>query len=211
MNYSSDLHRPRSHTAAFIALRGVAGALLLAAAVLKAHQLLTGPALGAYWWDARPWQALAISGEVLLAGWMWSGLVPSITRRLGASIFGIFGAIALVKAMGGEASCGCFGRVAVNPWVTLALDVGLCVAFILIRPKQAQPGEVSGAGRLNRWGRERWVPSAAVALAGVVGAGLGLWTMNAEPARLQAETGAFIGEGGAYSNPNNGSGTLFRC
>lgn len=182
-------------TKAFIVLRGMAGSLLIVASCLKAHQLLTGPVSGEYWWDARPWQALAVGGELLLAGWMWSGLAPQLTRIFGLGIFSMFSIMTLIKALGGETSCGCFGELTVSPWITLGIDLALWFGFALIRPVSKSIDQ-NAAIRPQSW-LEPVValPWALVVLAGVVGGTLSFWTLTTEPARLQADTGELLGDG----------------
>jgi hypothetical protein len=72
-----------------------------------------------------------------------------------------YAAFALSKALSGAASCGCFGRVAVNPWVTFSLDLAALPAALLVARQAAEPPL-----------RRRFlVPRAALGLA-VLGVGL---------------------------------------
>ena len=50
--------------------------------------------------------------------------------------FGLFIAVTLQKGLIGAESCGCFGRVKVNPWITLlAIDIPLFLGLVIFRPK----------------------------------------------------------------------------
>jgi hypothetical protein len=40
----------------------------------------------------------------------------------------------LSRGIGGAGSCGCFGAVKVNPFLTFALDVGIVVLLVVFRP-----------------------------------------------------------------------------
>jgi hypothetical protein len=43
----------------------------------------------------------------------------------------------LSRGIGGAGSCGCFGAVKVNPFLTFALDVGIVVLLVVFRPVNA--------------------------------------------------------------------------
>jgi thiol-disulfide isomerase/thioredoxin len=50
--------------------------------------------------------------------------------------FGLFIVVTLQKGLIGAESCGCFGRVKVNPWITLlAIDIPLFLGLVIFRPK----------------------------------------------------------------------------
>jgi hypothetical protein len=50
--------------------------------------------------------------------------------------FGLFIVVTLQKGFIGAESCGCFGRVKVNPWITLsAIDIPLFILLLLFRPR----------------------------------------------------------------------------
>jgi hypothetical protein len=51
--------------------------------------------------------------------------------------------ITLYKAVTGAASCGCFGSVHVNPWITLfAIDLPALLALSIFRPKPVLPPRI---------------------------------------------------------------------
>ncbi|MGM0487605.1 MAG: MauE/DoxX family redox-associated membrane protein, partial [Planctomycetota bacterium] len=125
----------------------LAGVLLLAAG-LKGYQLATEPALNATVLDA-PWFLIAVVEFELLFGlWLLGNIWPEWTRRAAILCFAVFAAVSLYKALSGAASCGCLGRVAVNPWYTFTMDVAAVLALFWWRP--------SGAGAST--GRLRWPP-----------------------------------------------------
>ncbi|MBN2022776.1 MAG: hypothetical protein JW809_08260 [Pirellulales bacterium] len=104
-------------------VRALLGLLLLAAAVLKAHQLATEPVLGAGLLDSR-WVLIAtVEFELFFGLWLLAGLLPRLTWAAAIGCFVLFAGVSLHKALSGAASCGCFGRVEVNPWYTCTLDV----------------------------------------------------------------------------------------
>jgi len=55
-----------------------------------------------------------------------------------AFLFATFGAFSAYQGALGHNSCGCFGDVRINPWLTCTLDLLLAVACLLIRAKTAQ-------------------------------------------------------------------------
>lgn len=66
---------------------------------------------------------LSIAGELAIVGLMV--LVPRLARPAGLFLLGIFLPVLIGDLMLGASSCGCFGAVAVSPWVTLVIDGGL--------------------------------------------------------------------------------------
>ncbi|MEN8163890.1 MAG: hypothetical protein ABFS37_07160 [Acidobacteriota bacterium] len=66
---------------------------------------------------------LSIAGELAVAGLMV--LVPRLARPIGLFLLGLFLPVLVGDLMLGASSCGCFGAVAVSPWVTLVIDGGL--------------------------------------------------------------------------------------
>jgi hypothetical protein len=111
-------------------LRLALGALLVTAAVLKTHTLATAPLVGTGLLASR-WFVLAVAQvELLVAFWLLAGIWPMSAWRSAIALFGVFGAVSLSKALAGEASCGCFGRVTVSPWLTTALNVGAVFALV---------------------------------------------------------------------------------
>jgi hypothetical protein len=118
----------------FVVVRWLLGMLLLAAAALKVAGLgvaAVGP-IGIF--SSPAFQVGVVGFEVFLALWLLSGrnLIGSWLMALGA--FVAFAGVNLYLAWIGQASCGCFGRLSVNPWYVLGLDVGILVALVAARP-----------------------------------------------------------------------------
>ncbi len=167
--------------------RLVLGLLLLGAAVLKAHQLATEPVAGHGLLGARWFLILGLEVEIVLGLLLVSGLWPRAAWWGALLCFALFAVLTARKAWAGEASCGCFGTVPVDPWYTLVLDVGALTALAMFRPDPRQFGPAPD------W-RRRSAGMAAVALA--IGLPAGLVSGLYEPARL-AEDGHVAGSGRA--------------
>jgi hypothetical protein len=73
--------------------------------------------------------------EFILGIALLSGLWPRLVWFAAMACFALFSGLTLYKALSGEASCGCFGRVAVNPWYTLVLDLSTVTALAIFRPR----------------------------------------------------------------------------
>jgi hypothetical protein len=129
------------------------GLLLLTAAVLKTHQLATEPVLGTGLLESRWFLAVVVEYELLLGFWLFSGLFQRTAWWILLATFAGFAVVAAAKAVSGEASCGCFGRVATPPWLVLVIDVCAILALCWCRVSPA--------------GRDR-VPSRSVFLRGQV-------------------------------------------
>jgi hypothetical protein len=118
----------------------VLGLLLLTAAVLKGHELLTVPVANKDLWSWRPFLIFQVEFELALGIWLLSGVFKRLAWLAALACFSLFSCVTLYKGLSGAASCGCFGRVHINPWITLiAIDLPAVVALSLFRPPQGLP------------------------------------------------------------------------
>ena len=121
----------------------VLGMLLLIAAVLKGLQLLTEPVANSDIWSYRPFLILTVELELALSIWLLSGLFKKAAWLAALVCFSFFSIITLYKAVTGAASCGCFGSVEVNPWITLfAIDLPALLTLSIFRPKPVLPPRI---------------------------------------------------------------------
>ncbi len=112
------------------------GLLLLSASVLKGEQLLTEPVANNSIWTYRPFLVLQVECELALAVWFLSGLFRKAAWLAGLLCFTMFSAVTFYKGVTGAESCGCFGSVHVNTWITLfAIDVPAVIVLAVFRPK----------------------------------------------------------------------------
>lgn len=116
------------------------GILLLIAAALKGWQLLTEPVANNDIWSYRPFLILTVEFELALAIWLLSGLFKKAVWLVSLLCFSAFSAITLYKAITGADSCGCFGSIHVNPWISLLIiDLPAVMALSIFRPGLSFP------------------------------------------------------------------------
>jgi len=115
------------------------GCLLITAALLKAHNLYRDPFAIDPILPTRAWMIAALVSEFGVGVWLVTGVYARTARLIAAVLFGFFGTISLDRALNGEASCGCFGRVAVTPWLMSVLDFCLVLALATIQTPAIPP------------------------------------------------------------------------
>jgi hypothetical protein len=113
------------------------GILLIVAAGFKAHELIFEPAVTRRFWDSR-WLVIALTElELGLGLWLISGIHALPARRTALACFAAFAAVNGFKVWGGEASCGCFGRVLIPPAYILIFDLSALTGLWFWKPKRA--------------------------------------------------------------------------
>ncbi len=122
-------------------IMSLAGLLLMAAACLKAHEVMN---VGIPSWKTNPtgfWESyefflIQIPLEFALGAWMVCGLFRKAAWLAGTlAYFGFIFATTYKVVIGAE-SCGCFGQIHVDPWVTLlAIDIPFFLLLTIFRPK----------------------------------------------------------------------------
>lgn len=165
-------------------VRVLVAALLLAAAGLKTHQLATGPAPGqdilTYRWSL----IVQTEFEIVLGLWLLGGPLRRLGWATALACFIVFSGITFFKGIRGDASCDCFGRVQVHPWITMILDLAVVAALSIFRPKLRQLPR-------SRKQRIRLAMMVVIALAAGISAGLAMATYS--PARL-TDAGQIVGD-----------------
>ena len=152
---------PASHVACYDAVRVLVAVVLLTTAGLKGYQLATEPVRAAGLFESRWFLIGLVELELCFGLWLLSGSRPKLAWRAAVLCFGVFACVSAFKGVSGEASCGCFGRVSVNPWYTFALDLGLMGLLVAFPPARA-PGRT--------WRIPAWVCVLAFAGVGLPGA-----------------------------------------
>jgi Protein of unknown function (DUF1573) len=111
------------------------GLVLLLAAAFKVHAFWAGSNAAISLFSSPRWQVALIELETLLGLWLLTGLYPWSAWLAATAGFSLLASISLYLGLLGQPSCGCFGRVAVNPWSTFALDVAAVAALWHWRPQ----------------------------------------------------------------------------
>ncbi len=115
------------------------GVLLLAGASLKGHELLTIPMANNDLWSYRPFIIFQVEFELILGIWLLSGLWKRTAWGMTALCFFIFSCVTAYKGLAGADSCGCFGQIHVNPWITLfCIDLPCLLALIAFPPQNTK-------------------------------------------------------------------------
>lgn len=117
-----------------VLVRILVGGVLLLAASFKAYQLATEPTPETGLMTSRWFLTAVVEFELLLGLCLIFGVFARAVWTAAIACFTLFTCVTLYKALSGEASCGCFGAVQINPWFTLALDVGIVVALLRYAP-----------------------------------------------------------------------------
>lgn len=134
------------------AVRVALGLVLLVAAGLKAHQLATEPILGRGILNSPLFLIGLVEFELLLGVWLLFGLYPRYTRLAAVGVFAVFACVSLLQALRGQPTCGCFGKVAIDPWYTFAFDSVAVVCLLVIK-------NVRGLQRETVFGEAATVPA----------------------------------------------------
>ncbi len=142
----AEVHRSLATWTGYDVVRVVLGLLLLTAAALKGHQLATEPTAGASLLNSRWFLIAVVEFELFFGLWLLAGLYPRWTWLAALLCFGGFAGVSLYKAISGEATCGCFGSVEVNPLYTFTLDVMVQLALVRWPPHAAE-----SCGSPTRW------------------------------------------------------------
>lgn len=104
------------------------------AAGLKIHALAVDP-LSQDGFVTSPWLHLAmLEVELLMGLWLISGFEARKAWRVALVLFLGLSAISLYQGLTGQASCGCFGKVQVNPWITFSVDTAAVVLLFRFKP-----------------------------------------------------------------------------
>jgi hypothetical protein len=141
-----DMAAPRSFAfkhskwpAPYCVLLAVLGAVLLVAAGLKGHQLLTDFRPGGTLFTSRPFQVLTVETELALGLWLLSGIYRKVAGVVAMVYFIGLAAVSGYMVTAGAECCGCLGRLAVSPWFTFGFNLtALCGMALLPVPALAR-------------------------------------------------------------------------
>ena len=83
-----------------------------------------------------------------IAAWILSGYEVVWARRAVLALFLILLLVAGTRAVRGQQDCGCFGRIHVNPLITIAIDAAafIAICWCMVRNHDSLPPRPSGGG-----------------------------------------------------------------
>jgi len=129
--------------APFALISGLTAVILWCAGALKLYSAAALPITGT---EFRLDASLAAL-EIVFACWLVVGMYQRAARWLAALCFLAFLGVSLTRALGGEATCGCFGPLPINPWVTAGLDGFILVALLWGKPTAAAHATTNSSPR----------------------------------------------------------------
>lgn len=110
------------------------GVLLLAAAGLKAYGLAVDPVGGVGPFSSPVFQVAVTELEILLGIWLLWGRQPIAAWLTTLATFAAFAGASLLVGSAGQASCGCLGKVSLNPWYAFFIDLAALAVLVRARP-----------------------------------------------------------------------------
>jgi hypothetical protein len=129
----------------FRQFRFVIGTVFVLAAGLKAYQLSTVPLPPPVqnsvftplleFLNNRYLLMFVIEGEILFALILFSGILRQWTWFFSLLAFSAFSIVSAIKGLSGEGSCGCFGVVTINPWITTTFDFIIVILLVFFRER----------------------------------------------------------------------------
>jgi hypothetical protein len=136
----------------FHAVRVLLGGGLLLAAGLKADGFRLDPLAQDSFLSSPRLLIATIEVEIILGLFLLCGLAPRAAWASALAFFSLLIPVSLFIAVSGQASCGCLGRVSVNPWITFAIDVAVITTLALCRPppesRKRWPSALDGIVRI---------------------------------------------------------------
>ncbi len=166
----------------FTVVRVILGLLLLTTALLK---MSGGPAASDIMRSVLPFvsprlYSAGILFESILGFWLLSGLAPAWSWLCSIGFFALLSYMSSQLGIIGQASCGCFGKVQINPWWAFAADLIALLCLCRWRPAAIVTGLAQGIS----------AGAGAAAIVVVVGGGLLTYygSLGSALAHMQGET-----------------------
>lgn len=119
-----------THTPKPLNLRGqippiLTGLVLIVAAALKSVDMFNGIVTQHLFWHL-----VEILLETAVGLWLVSGRTARLAAMVTVSLFAVFTGVSATRGLTGHTSCGCFGPVHVNPWLTMMLDLMIVLVML---------------------------------------------------------------------------------
>jgi thiol-disulfide isomerase/thioredoxin len=113
----------------------ITAAVLLFASATKYIMIMNEPILSKSFWQSREFFIISVVLTAGLGIWLICGMFRKAAWLLAILAFAVFILDSIYRIIIGSASCGCFGRVEVNPWITLlAINIPIMALLLLFRP-----------------------------------------------------------------------------
>ncbi|MDR1269674.1 MAG: hypothetical protein LBK82_09120 [Planctomycetaceae bacterium] len=151
-------------------LRFVIGTILFLAAGLKAYQLSTVPLPPPVqnsvftplleFLNNRYLLMFVVESEILFALFLFSGIGRQWTWFFSLVGFFAFLIVSAIKGLSGENSCGCFGVVTINPWITATFDLIIVILLIIFR--EHCPFNLNLRLNLSKWEKQKFLLIAVI-------------------------------------------------
>lgn len=113
----------------------VIGILLFISATLKAYELSTVPVTVNGNFSSRVFSTGVVLIELAFSLVLLNGFWIQQVWKATITLFILFAGFSLYKALAGFESCGCFGRVQLNPWWTFLMDILVLVMLSRSKPE----------------------------------------------------------------------------
>jgi hypothetical protein len=158
----------------------VIGLFLLTAACLKLYGLALSPLARYEGFLSPAIQSVTVAWEILLGVWLLTSAYRFLSWLAAVATFIVFAGASGHLGLVGQAKCGCFGTVDVNPWTAFALDISALGLLTISRPTWE-----GWAACRSAW---FWGGGLAIILAGFASLGIARFgSIDAALARLRGE------------------------
>lgn len=160
--------------------------VLWAAAAGKAVQVVSEPMMADRWFWTLVLEIELVLGITVFLGrrsrWVWTGA---------GCFFVLLALLAGAKGLRGDTDCGCFGVVAVNPWITASLDIAIAALLLVFRspPRVVaalQTRDTEQSRQMHAW--QNKIARASFILVVLAGAGIAAMVAASQPGTLQADS-----------------------
>lgn len=111
------------------------GILLLTAALFKTSGTRFDPFFSTFSYYSSA-SLMLVQYELLLGSFLVFGLFKKATWLLSLLTFSIFSIASFYSGWNGNANCGCFGDVVINPWFVFILDLLIIILLVVWRPQK---------------------------------------------------------------------------
>lgn len=124
----------------WLVVRLLAATILFIAAWLKVEEIWQTGENTSSFFGSTFFESFVVAFESLAALWLVMGRARRVTQLATCLLFALLAVVSFYKGVSGSESCGCFGKVTVNPWATFSLDMFFTFgAWSSIRTKKTIP------------------------------------------------------------------------